>query len=70
MLTMTPRDSFSAGKAALLMLNEPSRSMSITVLKALKLRSSAEQRKFPGLRVRRDDGAVELLQLTADDSAC
>ncbi len=67
---MTPRVSFNAGKAALLMLNEPSKSMSITVLKALKLRSEAEQRKFPGVRVRRDDRAVALLLLLADESAC
>jgi hypothetical protein len=44
---MTPRVCFRLAKAALLMLNEPSKSMSRTVLKALKLRSCAEQRKLP-----------------------
>ncbi len=47
MLTMTPRVCFRLGSAALLMLNEPRRSMSSTVLKALKLRSSAEHKKLP-----------------------
>ncbi len=53
---MTPRVCFRQANAALLMLKEPSRSMSSTVLKALELRSWAEHRKLPARRKNQKGG--------------